>query len=351
MDLFYKKNMKRFTLILLLHSFLFLGYIQAQDYVSESQRLGKLLSEKMIQSQRKGLSVADFVNQEGNTTELGSFLSDKIFVSITENKGNFSIINRSRLKDLLEENKISVTTGLVDPKTSAKLGKLVGIDVLVIGKITKVGEFMDISIQGIDLAKAEVIFASSGRLSATKDIVDMHARVLSVNNANPSPGNKNTKSKPSNDESVSSLSLETRLKDFKIRVKNVTQKGNKLTVAFQINNQYDENKPVWVCVEQSGSDSKFKIRMNLEGKVLFPEIVVTNGVKYTKNDRGFANHEVNLPRDLWINVEAIFLLDIEDKISFISGLELPLYNGQLFGDSPEGSSVYTVVFRNIQLSE
>lgn len=49
--------------------------------------------------------------------------------------GRFSVVERTQLASLLQEHKLAIT-GVLDPKTAAQFGRILGIDALILGSVT-----------------------------------------------------------------------------------------------------------------------------------------------------------------------------------------------------------------------
>ena len=59
--------------------------------------------------------MVDFTDLQGNVTELGRFLAEELSITLSESEKGFEIVDRTHLKAILQENKLS-TTGLMDPR-------------------------------------------------------------------------------------------------------------------------------------------------------------------------------------------------------------------------------------------
>ena len=94
--------------------------------------------------------------------------------------GYFDVVDRRYIKNVLEEQKFQ-TSGVVDPATAVKLGKILGAQAIVTGAVTEIGfsavSFIvniptcraSIDVRVIDVETAKVIAAETGdgRSSAT----------------------------------------------------------------------------------------------------------------------------------------------------------------------------------------
>jgi curli biogenesis system outer membrane secretion channel CsgG len=61
-----------------------------------------------------------------------------MFVTELVKRGNFRVMERERLDAILEEKNLHLS-GDIDPKTAVKLGKMIGVEYLIVGAVTELG--------------------------------------------------------------------------------------------------------------------------------------------------------------------------------------------------------------------
>jgi curli biogenesis system outer membrane secretion channel CsgG len=61
-----------------------------------------------------------------------------MFVTELVKRGNFRVMERERLEAILEEKNLHLS-GDIDPKTAVKLGKMIGVEYLIVGAVTELG--------------------------------------------------------------------------------------------------------------------------------------------------------------------------------------------------------------------
>ena len=94
------------------------------DYEKQTAAFSIDLAKKIKASNKTRVAVSDFLDNDGNLTELGKAIAEDIGVGIVnEGNGTFQVMERSNLNAILKEQKLS-STGLIDPETAKKLGKL-----------------------------------------------------------------------------------------------------------------------------------------------------------------------------------------------------------------------------------
>ncbi|MCD6296211.1 MAG: hypothetical protein J7M30_03550 [Deltaproteobacteria bacterium] len=84
----------------------------------------------------KNIAVLTFRNNSGNSLyEIEEAVTDMFIAELSKNK-LFRIVERQRIKEVIEEMKLSMT-GLLDPETAIEVGKLVGARYFIFGTITR----------------------------------------------------------------------------------------------------------------------------------------------------------------------------------------------------------------------
>ena len=133
------------------------------------------LSQKIEAAQLKNIAVIDFTDVHSNVTELGRFVAEELSTSMVLTPNNFSVIDRSHLKYILNEQKLSIS-GLMDPKNTIKIGKLAGVDALVLGTITPFGDNVRLTVKVLDTKTAHLVTGARATIAKTKAIDELLSR-------------------------------------------------------------------------------------------------------------------------------------------------------------------------------
>ena len=174
--------MKVFTLICALNAFLIPHLpVQAQDEVRQSiKTMANELSTQILASDKKRVAVINFLNLQGNVTELGRFVAERFNVGLTN--GKLEVINCNQLEQLIKDRKM-LKDGLLDPKGVAELGWLANVDVVVTGTISPLGKTVDITASAIGVERGVNVGAADGSIPRTEDINDLLRSQVSGENA------------------------------------------------------------------------------------------------------------------------------------------------------------------------
>ncbi|MDI6890620.1 MAG: FlgO family outer membrane protein [Thermodesulfovibrionales bacterium] len=171
-----KRHFIRPFLICIISAILSISISQSSlAYEKEIKSISSTITENITKAGKKTVAVVDFTDLQGNITELGRFLAEELSVNLTTMARGFEVIDRTHLKSILTEHKLSMS-GLVDPKTVKQLGKIAGVDTLVTGSVTPFGDSIRVSVKVIATDTARVIGASSGDIAKTKAIEELMAK-------------------------------------------------------------------------------------------------------------------------------------------------------------------------------
>jgi len=181
-------NFRRFFLILvLLMMFLLSDSPFLLAYEKEIKSLSSTMAENIVKAGKKTIAVVDFVDLQGNVTELGRFLAEEVSVAFAGAGKGFEVVDRTHLKTILKEHKLA-ETGVIDPSTAKKLGQIAGVDALVTGTITPLGDSVRLSVKILVTATAKVIGASSCDIPKTKAISELIEKTIEGETKPPGPG-------------------------------------------------------------------------------------------------------------------------------------------------------------------
>ncbi|MDU9048873.1 MAG: FlgO family outer membrane protein [Candidatus Electrothrix sp. Rat3] len=148
-------------------------------YEKEINALSAAMSEKIAKADRTSVAVVDFTDLEGNVTQLGRFIAEEFSTALAGAGKGFKVVDRTHLNSIIKENKLSAT-GLIDPETARKLGKIIGVQALITGTLTPFGENVRIAVKVLDTATAEIIDAARGNIAKTQGIEELLGKGIAV---------------------------------------------------------------------------------------------------------------------------------------------------------------------------
>lgn len=160
------------TIITLLCAGFAQGQQQGMDMDSQIAKIADNLVSQIKASGKKKVTVLDFTDLQGNTSELGRFIAEQISVDLVEKRDGFSIMDRANLKTILDEHKLTIE-GLVEPENAKKLGQFSGVDAIILGNVTPLDNEVSITAKIIATDTAEIVGAAKGYVSKGKEITQL----------------------------------------------------------------------------------------------------------------------------------------------------------------------------------
>lgn len=120
--------------------------------------------------QKTKIAVLDFevIGDKLETTDMGAILSEWFITSIVKS-GRFDVVERAMLQKIISEQKLS-STGLIDEDSATKLGKLLGVKVIISGSVLKMQDSIEINSRVISVESGSIIAADNIRGSASNDL-------------------------------------------------------------------------------------------------------------------------------------------------------------------------------------
>jgi len=162
---------RRVTCALLMFAATFGVPLRAEAYEKEVQSWVKSLSPKLCTPTCRRVAVVDFNDLQGNVTELGRFLAEELSVSLGSVPG-LTVVERARLGQILREQRLE-SSSLVSPETIQQVGRISGVEALILGTITPFSDTIRVSLKVLDTRTAGLIVAAGGEVPKTGGIADL----------------------------------------------------------------------------------------------------------------------------------------------------------------------------------
>lgn len=172
------------TLLMRLVTHLFVLFLSASAtiwsahaYEDQLRDLAGKLVAQLESAGQKSATVVDFTDLQGQGTELGRFLAQELSDQLFAAAKTLSLVERANLKHLMREHKFAIE-GLVDPETARKLGKLIGVDTVISGTVTPMGDSIRLSVRADAVETGKRVASQSATLPATQGLADLYPRGL-----------------------------------------------------------------------------------------------------------------------------------------------------------------------------
>ncbi len=136
--------------------------VRKQEASTMDQQMNNLTSQiisSFNQSNVRKIAVIEFADLEGKVTQLGKFIAEELITRIFTT-GKFEVVERNLLQKVLEEQKLG-TTGYIDQETAISIGQILGVDAIITGSLTDLGENIKINARLISTETGSVFAVAS----------------------------------------------------------------------------------------------------------------------------------------------------------------------------------------------
>ena len=216
--------------------------VRAQDMDAAITKLTEDVATKIKENGNKKVTVLDFTDLEGNSSELGKYIADQVTVDFVMTKRDFSVLDRANRKKIMEEHKLNAS-GLVNPETAKQLGMFSGVDALIIGTITPVGKNINVAVKVITTETSEVVGGAKAKFEADETVQKLTSKPINEASSN-AGGSDEPKPKPVIAKTLGDLRVD--LESLRI----VDKRGYLLTMTLT---NLNPKKSIWVAVRMSTS--------------------------------------------------------------------------------------------------
>ncbi len=139
-------------------------------------QLANQISKSMQEKQSKKIAIIDFSDLSGNVTALGQFLAEELTTQLfTIAPGKFEVVERRQLLRLQEELALG-QKGLIEEKSLKKMGQMLGVDAIVTGSMTDLGNTVKINARLIGVESAKVFAVAATDIPKTGTVEDLIAK-------------------------------------------------------------------------------------------------------------------------------------------------------------------------------
>ncbi len=125
------------------------------------------------QQQKKTIAVLNFVNSGGVGKDEISILTDR-FNNYLVNTNVYKVLEREKMDAILKEQDFTMTDNCNSAECAVQIGQLLGMDLMIAGKIGKFGAVYTLDIRIIDVSTGEILRTKSENYKGEKEgLLDM----------------------------------------------------------------------------------------------------------------------------------------------------------------------------------
>ena len=137
------------------------------------QSLSRELSHQLMETldERPRITVLDFTDIRNRPNELGRYLALSLANEMVMLR-TVSVLDRANLETIMAEHELTAA-GLLRPEDAKKLGQFAGVDAILIGNISAMGNWIEVIVRAISTETSEIIASGRANLEATSELRQM----------------------------------------------------------------------------------------------------------------------------------------------------------------------------------
>lgn len=181
-----KKMIIMFSLMLSCISF---SILAASDLEGGVKELAQQISKNMKDNNKNKIAVIEFSDLNDEITHFGQFLSEELITNLfLVSPGQFEVVERRQLVKVLNEHDLG-TSGLLDAEAMGKIGQILGVDAIVTGSVTDLGNNVKINARLISVSSAKIFAVAQTNVAKVGTVENLMKQMVVSN-----PNNQNKKS-------------------------------------------------------------------------------------------------------------------------------------------------------------
>jgi curli biogenesis system outer membrane secretion channel CsgG len=143
----------------------------AQNLKAGLEQLAEEIIKAVPEDKDLRVAVADFPDLLNITSNLGRYVANRLTTRLTQSQ-KFFVVERQRLEQVLQELRFSMSD-LVDPEKAKKLGNMVGVQAIVVGTISDLGNQVDVDARVIDIETSRTVFSATTTISKDQTVAQL----------------------------------------------------------------------------------------------------------------------------------------------------------------------------------
>ncbi len=223
---------------------------QAQALDIQLNNLTNQMVKSLSQENKSKIAIMEFPDLHGNISEFGKFIPEELTTRLFMTR-KFDVLERQLLNKVLDEQNLGLT-GLIDASSAAQIGKVLGVEAIVTGTITDIGNMIRINARLISTETAGVFAVASVSIEKDPHIVEMmnrfSAQPARQPNPPPAPPAAEMQTPPERTPTAAPLSVaKATVEEFEFEVvANTLTPDNRLIIDVMITNKAIHDKEITI---------------------------------------------------------------------------------------------------------
>ncbi len=165
-----RKRLKmRFLIVTIGALFSLSERVAAQKLLADgAKELSDQISASIGRAEKHRIAVLPFRELSGQSTVFGSYIAEELVTRLVQTN-QIDVVERAMLDKVLGELKLD-QTGLIDPESARKVGRLSGADAVLSGTITNLATFVAVNCRVIDAQNGQILGAAQVKIAKDADV-------------------------------------------------------------------------------------------------------------------------------------------------------------------------------------
>lgn len=147
----------------------------AADLKEAVDQLAVQLAKSVPEGRALRVAVIDFPDLQGVTSDLGRYIAERLTTRLSAQTQKFRVIERRRLGQVLGELRFSISD-LVDPDKAKQLGKMLGVEAIVVGTVSDLVNMVDVDARIIEIETNNIFPGMTAAISKDDTVRQMMER-------------------------------------------------------------------------------------------------------------------------------------------------------------------------------
>lgn len=160
---------------------------QAANLTDTATSMGQSIANDLAVKGIKKVAIVDLVNTAGGITAFSRLLTEEVTNAVART-GKIVVIDRLYLDRILREQNLTLSGLVSDVNAVQQVGKVAGIDALVVGSYFELGSSVRVSMKALDVKTAQLLSSTTASIDLEVALTELLKTPIASNvTANPAP--------------------------------------------------------------------------------------------------------------------------------------------------------------------
>jgi len=216
----------------------------AADLEEGVKDLADKITKSMIEKGTHKIAIVDFSDLNGNVTSLGQFMAEELTTQLFMlAPGKFEVVERRQLLKL-EEELILGQVGVLEEKGLKQMGKVLGVEAIVTGSMTDLGNTVKVNARMIAVESAKVFAVAATSIPKTGIVADLASKAVERKSGAGAPA-VGASTTPVSKPSPVQATMQVEVNNFLFALQGCKKGGDRITCSMLVTNLEEDKEIEW----------------------------------------------------------------------------------------------------------